>query len=1209
MTYELLIAEKPSASLKIAQALADGKIKKHTENKVIYYEIEHNGKTLVVAAAVGHLYGLKAKDKKWIYPIFDFEWIPTYEISKIADFTKKYLDVIKKLSKNANEITICTDFDLEGEVIGLNLIRFAAKREDGRRMKFSTLTRDELREAYKNETNHLIWPQAKAGEVRHSLDWLFGINLSRALTLSIKAAGSFKIMSTGRVQGPTLNLLSKKEKDIRKFMPKPYWLLELKTDKLSAWHKKGEFWNKGEAENLVKKLKDKIPIVKSIQSKTIIQPPPRPFDLTSLQLESYKKLRITPKQTLDLAQTLYTKGIISYPRTSSQKLPISLGYKKILEKIAKQPKYKNFVKLLPLELKPNEGKKSDPAHPAIYPTGEIGKLSEKELKLYDLIVHRFLATFGQNAKRETVTVEIDVDNEIFVTSGTRTIEAGWHKLYGHYAKFEEQEVPELTKNETLKNEGIINHAKETQPPKRYTEASIIKELEKKSLGTKSISGDTLVYVNGMLKSIEELYRLGEKTNEELLVKLPLASFYKLKEKKIAIKKNVLITKRYKCKNENIFSIETPITRLISDATHKCFLIDNNGILYEKNVSTIKPGESLLFTKLNHFGTELITNKWLNSVQRKYKLQEKGETIYYQSGAGFRIYTLPILESSKLFWLLGYIYGDGNVYRRKEYDGYGIGITIDKNEKELIRKIFKTIEDLFGEGAYGITTPSKRNIIRINVPSVISYYLVKKFPSLSSKEIFKIPEEFISDFIKGYMDSDGNIHLRGNKMVLFKGVITKSNNTARIKLTLSRKKHIIWIKQMLNHLGIKTTTLKHKKAKIKDKKYDAYEIKISGKNNIFLYATYVGFEHPTKREILYKGLLNNSKHYEQIKKIINVFLILLKNNNQFTKFEDKVTYILRKYETLGLIERKRISKGYSRKIAVRLRSNVITKICNFILPLFGKEVLPWNYAVRVVNCEIVEYPKEDLYDLIIDKENPTFITLGGQILHNSTRAQIIESLYQRNYIQERSIEVTDLGLKTNETLRKYVPEILDEKLTRKFEIEMEEVREERKQPEEILNEAKEFLTKFSKHFKENEEKIGKELLEAYRETQAQASLIGKCPNCKDGLLNIKKGPYGLFVSCDKYEICGTTFSMPKGTLIRSTKNICGQCNHPKISLIKKGKRPQEICINKECPSKENNIKLDKNKKCPLCNGKLVIRKSIFNSFIGCSKYPACKYVDK
>src|SRR3989338_852299 len=226
--YELIICEKPAAANKIAEALADGKAIKENYQGVPYYKLTHGKKDIVVACAVGHLYGLSEKVKKgWIFPVFDIEWQPVSENSKGAAFTKKYLNTIKKLAKDANEFTVATDFDQEGEVIGLNIIRYLCKKKDANRMKFSTLTKDELRESYKNKSKHIEWGQAESGEARHFLDFYNGINYSRALTAAIKSTGAFKIMSTGRVQGPALKIIVDREREIRAFVPKPFWQIQL----------------------------------------------------------------------------------------------------------------------------------------------------------------------------------------------------------------------------------------------------------------------------------------------------------------------------------------------------------------------------------------------------------------------------------------------------------------------------------------------------------------------------------------------------------------------------------------------------------------------------------------------------------------------------------------------------------------------------------------------------------------------------------------------------------------------------------------------------------------------------------------------------------------------------------------------------------------------------------------------------------------------
>ena len=513
--YELIICEKPAAANKIAEALADGKAIKENIQGVPYYKITHGKKDIVVACAVGHLYGLAEKLKKgWIFPVFDIEWQPVSENSKGAAFTKKYLNTIKKLAKDANEFTVATDFDQEGEVIGLNIIRYLCKKKDANRMKFSTLTKDELRESYKNKSKHIEWGQAESGEARHFLDFYNGINYSRALTAAIKSTGAFKIMSTGRVQGPALKIIVDREKEIKAFVSKPFWQIQFlgehNSKEIIAWHKEDKFWENENADAVLEKTKNqKEAKIDNLDRKQFNQMPPFPFDLTSLQVEGYRCHGISPKEILEIGQELYTSGYISYPRTSSQQLPPAIGYMKVLNDLNKQKQYSDLIKKLlkKSSLKPNNGKKTDPAHPAIYPTGIIpAELTERESKIYDLIVKRFLATFSDNAVRETMTAEINCNNEIFIAKGTRTIEKGWHEFYSPYVNLEEIELPNMKKDDKIKVKTIELLSKETQPPKRYTPASIIKDLEKRNLGTKATRSeivDTLFqrgYVQG--KAIE-----------------------------------------------------------------------------------------------------------------------------------------------------------------------------------------------------------------------------------------------------------------------------------------------------------------------------------------------------------------------------------------------------------------------------------------------------------------------------------------------------------------------------------------------------------------------------------------------------------------------------------------------------------------------------------------------------------------------------------
>jgi DNA topoisomerase-1 len=499
--FELIIAEKPSAAKKIAEALSTSKIIIHRNKGVTDYLIDHNGKDIIVANAVGHLYGLKQKDtKSRKYPVFDIEWVQSSKVNKSSSYTTKYLQRLKKLAKGANEFTVATDYDVEGEVIGLNVVRFACKQKDANRMKFSTTTKSDLLNAYNHKLNHLDWGQAYAGETRHKLDWFYGINISRALTQAISEQGRFKVMSTGRVQGPLLKILVDKEKEIKKFIPVPYWELSIELSKDSktfiALHKEDKFFDKAKFIKIKSKLKGiNEAKVDKLKTRSFTQKAPTPFDLTALQIESFRCFKISPKETLSIAQELYTDSYISYPRTSSNQLPKEIGYKKILGKLSDHSEYKDIINTLLSStkvLKPNNGKKKDPAHPAIYPTGEFAKnLNDRQKKVYDLIVKRFVATFGEAARRETVKVEFDANHEIFVLKGTTTKEKGWHVFYAPYVNFKEQELPKFKEGELVPVNKLIDEEKETKPPKRYTEASIVKELEKRNLGTKATRASIL----------------------------------------------------------------------------------------------------------------------------------------------------------------------------------------------------------------------------------------------------------------------------------------------------------------------------------------------------------------------------------------------------------------------------------------------------------------------------------------------------------------------------------------------------------------------------------------------------------------------------------------------------------------------------------------------------------------------------------------------
>jgi DNA topoisomerase-1 len=484
---KLVVCEKPKVAEKIAYALGRGKAKKLRLYGVPYYEVERDGEELVIVSAVGHLYTLRQSEGRGGYPTYDVEWAPTYQVEKGADYSKKYLDAIKKLAPGADEYICACDFDIEGSLIGYNVIRFEGNLKKGSRMKFSALTDSDLQDAYDERTD-LDVSNALAGEARHTLDWFYGINLSRALMASARSAGAGpgQTMSIGRVQGPALAILGKREKEISAFVPTPYWEVKCTIKDCEFAHTRGRFERKEDAEKALKATVSP-GTVKKIEKRQYEQAPPAPFDLTSLQVEAYRLFGFAPARTLEYAQTLYEASLISYPRTSSQKLPAKLNLKKIIETLSKNPDYEKSAKALLAagRTTPSEGKKDDPAHPAIHPTGMRGQVGEKESKLYDLVAKRFLACFGKPAIREAQKVAVDSGTEEYAASGNRTVVQEWFEIYAPYVKLEEETLPPFVEGEKVMLNDPSLLEKKTQPPKRYTAASIISELERLGLGTKA----------------------------------------------------------------------------------------------------------------------------------------------------------------------------------------------------------------------------------------------------------------------------------------------------------------------------------------------------------------------------------------------------------------------------------------------------------------------------------------------------------------------------------------------------------------------------------------------------------------------------------------------------------------------------------------------------------------------------------------------------
>jgi DNA topoisomerase I len=493
--YTLVVCEKPDAARRIAQALGDPKESRPFGISV--FDVTSNDHHYKVCSALGHLYGLADSTKnRSVYPVLDLEWAPAAKNWRAA----RAIKVISDLAKGASEFVHACDYDQEGEVIGHSILQYACgnKYEKAMRAKFSTLTDDEIRESFAS----LEKPSAglaEAGRSRHMLDFIYGVNLSRALAGSLKAASRYRNLSIGRVQGPTLAFAVDRELEIRLHVPDPYWTVATQFEKndqtFSAQYEEPKVGTLAEARSIVGACVGRDGIVGDVADSKAVLRPPAPFNIGDLQREAYRLFKLGPGYTLAIAEKLYLRALISYPRTSSQKVPQSIGYGKIISGLSRIGSYGSLTSMLLSKgrLAPNEGRMADPAHPAIYPTGVAPrqKLSGLEFKVYDLIVKRFLATFGDPAVSRRTDVSIGVNGHVFKAEGRAPVYEGWMVFYRPYVGLERRELPELHKDDVVKNLGVDMEEKFTQPPYRYNQASLLAKMEQEQIGTKATRADII----------------------------------------------------------------------------------------------------------------------------------------------------------------------------------------------------------------------------------------------------------------------------------------------------------------------------------------------------------------------------------------------------------------------------------------------------------------------------------------------------------------------------------------------------------------------------------------------------------------------------------------------------------------------------------------------------------------------------------------------
>jgi DNA topoisomerase-1 len=519
--YTLVICEKPDAARRVADALSGGASRSEQVEGTTVFRFNRRGEEFVVCSAQGHVYGVSdPSEERTVYPVFDVEWYSSDLIDEDSANAARRISAVRKLAAGASRFVNACDFDVEGETIGYNLLRYACggKEEGALRATFSTLTEEDLVRAFDELKPHGAQGLARAGRARHAIDFVWGVNFSRALSQSALGSGHrYRTVSVGRVQGPTIGFLVEREREIREFVPVPYWkasgTFEMDGRKLTAGYARDRIESKLLAEKVREECVGKEAVAIAVRKNTVQVGPPVPFNIGDLQKEAYRAFGYTPSRTLQVAERLYLGALVSYPRTGSQRLPPSINHRGIIQGLGKSPDYSSLTaELLKAELKPVQGAKTDAAHPAIHPTGEKPRrpLDASESAVFDLVVRRFLAAFGPSARRELVEVTLAVGDHQFKLAGGRTVYPGWMKYYGRFAGYRDVDLPLVSEGDRFKVVEVAVEEKFEQRAPRYNQSSLLEKMEKEGIGTKATRADiiaTLVgrgYVSGESMEVTDL---------------------------------------------------------------------------------------------------------------------------------------------------------------------------------------------------------------------------------------------------------------------------------------------------------------------------------------------------------------------------------------------------------------------------------------------------------------------------------------------------------------------------------------------------------------------------------------------------------------------------------------------------------------------------------------------------------------------------------
>ncbi|WP_017690704.1 DNA topoisomerase III [Paenibacillus sp. PAMC 26794] len=504
----LVLAEKPSVAREIARVM--GARDKHKS----YME----GPKYIVTWALGHLVGLAEPedyDKKYAtWNLEDLPILPERTKLKVLKETNHQYKAVQQLMKrqDVGELVIATDAAREGELLARWIMQMAGWKKPFKRLWISSQTDKAIKDGFASLKPGSQFDRLyESARCRAEADWMIGLNVTRALTVRFNAQ-----LSAGRVQTPTLGMIMDRESEINGFRSQEYETLTADLDGFQAvWRATGgdsRIFDPQEMQELKKRVDGRKGTIAQVKKSEKVEPHPLAYDLTELQRDANRKYGFSAKQTSNVLQRLYEQHkLVTYPRTDSRYLTsdMTATLKERLDSVAIGPYASLARPLLRKNLNitkriVDDSKVTD--HHAIIPTEQtvlLNQLNPEERKLYDLIVRRFISLFYPAAKYDSVAITVQVGNDSFHVKGTTVKESGWREVYGgdysdddddrvdDAADHERALLPDVQQGQSVTVQRCHIKSGRTMPPKRYTEAALLSQMEKHGLGTPATRADII----------------------------------------------------------------------------------------------------------------------------------------------------------------------------------------------------------------------------------------------------------------------------------------------------------------------------------------------------------------------------------------------------------------------------------------------------------------------------------------------------------------------------------------------------------------------------------------------------------------------------------------------------------------------------------------------------------------------------------------------